>query len=108
MPQVVDARTPAMFVEGMPLAKADPLAHQREVVSGCGVGRAFAAIQEKERCRTRTEDPIPLSTVGAQPLGRAFRYGDDAALAILAVLDGQRGLVEIDILVVEPKRFAHS
>ena len=65
MAQIVDARAAAMFVEGLPLTKADSLADQREVVSGAAVGRAFAILEQEERGSARAEDPVPLRTIGA-------------------------------------------
>ena len=72
MPQIVDARAAAMFVEGLPLAKADSLADPREVVAGAAVARAFAILEQEERRPARAEDAVPLSSIGA----RAVRLRD--------------------------------
>ena len=58
MPQIMDARAAAMFVKGLPLAKAHSLADPREVVAGAAVTRAFAILEQEERRPARSQDTI--------------------------------------------------
>ena len=71
MPQIVDARAAAMFIEGLRLAKADSLADHGEVVAGGAVGRAFAILEQEERGSAGTEDTVPFCPIGPEPFSCA-------------------------------------
>ena len=45
---IMDARTTAMFIEGLRLAKADLLTDQREVIAGAAVSRTLAILEQEE------------------------------------------------------------
>jgi hypothetical protein len=109
MPQIVDARAAAVFVEDLPLAKAYSLADHGEVVAGGAVGRAVAILEEEEGVASAsTEDTVPFCPICPEPFSCTRRYRNEAAPAILRAPNHQHRFLEIDILLVEPKCFVHT
>src|SRR5262249_7054608 len=108
MAQVVDARAATVFTEPLRLAKADLLAHEREVVSGAAVSRALAILEKEERHPARAKDTVTFRPIGSEPLSCTERYRCETAFAILPPSDREHGFLEVDVFLVEPERFVHS
>ena len=107
MPQVVDARTPAMAFEPLGRAEANLLTDGCKVVAGAAVGDPLTALFDEQGLPCLAQYPIAFGDVLDQAFDHTRRQRHKTGLAQLAAANGQHPIVGVEVIGVEGERLIY-